>query len=381
MGIKGFLNIVEYYAPLSKIIREFKNYRGTCQSIDGSIAIYKFCIPILDTPNFWTVDNKFIGHLFACFFKSLGMLKYGIMPLWVFDGPPPVIKQSTLDRRRNVRVSAATKLGNERIDIDEINRLHKKAFILTSKHVSDIKHLLTLMGLPYVESPGEAEAQCAALNIANVSHGVVTEDWDALFFGCYRMLKEFSNKSNVIEIDNVELMRSLKMNRIQLIDLGAILGNDYCVGIGGLKPLDAYHKFKECNFDVDELLSLLEKDDDNRYYIPHDFKEQMQRSKEYYLHAPVVDPKEVNTKWKKPDYFGMYDYLVREKGFNINVIRPKIDDLEILHERYSVANKLVTMSRIKKEQREMFVVRSYDMNYEKINGFLRTMRTKGLVAG
>ena len=38
---------------------------------------------------------------------------------------------------------------------------------------------------------------------------------------------------------------SLEMSKEQLIDFASILGNDYCHGVSGIKPLDAYHKFKE----------------------------------------------------------------------------------------------------------------------------------------
>lgn len=34
---------------------------------------------------------------------------------------------------------------------------------VTKEHVSECKELLRLMGVPYIEAPCEAEAQCAAL--------------------------------------------------------------------------------------------------------------------------------------------------------------------------------------------------------------------------
>lgn len=353
MGVKGLSTIIKEFARNSIKKREFKNYRGTVQSLDAAITLYKFCIAIMNTENFKSPNGEVVGHLFACFFKSLAMLRYGIMPLWTIDGTPPSIKQSTLNERRKLKDNAILKLHNTTLNSSDKIKLEKRTFTVSMKHIDEVKYLLRLLGLPYVESPGEAEAQCAALDIANVSQGVVTEDWDAVLFGCKKMLKDFSNKSCVTEIDVPEMMRLLGMNREQLINLAAILGNDYCNGIGGLKPTDAYLKFKECSFNIDKLLLMLENENNirNKYKIPENFREQMKISREYYLHAPVVDPKEVKVIWNKPDYNKLYSYLVNDKNFKPDVIFVKIAELKMMYERYVQSNgELITLSRIKKEQ-------------------------------
>lgn len=358
MGVKGLDSVIKTFAEASIIQKEFKSYNGTIQSIDASVNLYKFCIAIMNTENYKSSTGDIIGHLFACFYKSLSMLKYGIMPLWTFDGAPPSIKQSTLNYRRKIRESAALKLNeSENMDIKEKLKLEKKKFTVTSTHIREIKYLLKLMGLPFIESPGEAEAQCTAFEIANISNGVVTEDWDVILFGCKKMLKDFSNKSYVTEIDVTKLMKSLGMNREQLIDFGAILGTDYCSGIGGLRPVDAFIKFKSCNFDVDTFIKMLSQENLHlnkyKYKIPKNFIEQLKISHDYYLHAPVIDPKEVTVTWTEPDYKELYSYLVDEKKFNADITKLKINELEAMHTKYiKNGNKLSTMSRIKKEQYE-----------------------------
>lgn len=46
----------------------------------------------------------------------------------------------------------------------------------------DAKLLIKLLGVPMIEAPCEAEAQCAALSKAGKVFGTATEDMDALTF-------------------------------------------------------------------------------------------------------------------------------------------------------------------------------------------------------
>jgi flap endonuclease-1 len=216
------------------------------------------------------------------------------------------------------------------------------------------------MGIPYVESPGEAEAQCCACNIAGMCDGVVTEDWDAILFGCKRMLKNFSNKSEVIEINSDALIKSLGMrNRSQLIDLGILLGTDYCRGITGIKPVDIYKKFKAVNFNVRKFLDNL-KQDTTKVRIPENFIEEWEIARDYYLNAPVIDPKKIidkNIKWNEPKYDKLLEYLVNEKGFEMDIIKPRINELKIMYAYYASGRGLVTLSIIR-----------YELGFPYVNG-------------
>lgn len=51
-----------------------------------------------------------------------------------------------------------------------------------------VKTLLTLMGVPVVDAPCEAEATCAALAKAELVYATATEDMDALTFATPRLV-------------------------------------------------------------------------------------------------------------------------------------------------------------------------------------------------
>jgi flap endonuclease-1 len=56
-------------------------------------------------------------------------------------------------------------------------------------HIDECKMLLKLMGMPVVEAPCEAEAQCAALAKAGKVYAAASEDMDTLTFGAPRLVR------------------------------------------------------------------------------------------------------------------------------------------------------------------------------------------------
>jgi len=354
MGVKGFNVIVKLGNCVRK--RNFKEYRNMILPLDTSHTIYKFCIAIVNTDNFKNNSGEIVGHLFACFFKTCAMLRYGIKPTWIMDGKPPDLKNNTIVERKLQKEKAHIKLRNAKSN-DEKKKLEKRVFSLNMKRIDEIKQLLTMLGIQYIIAPEEAEAQCAALNIAGVTDAVVTEDWDALLFGCKTMLKNFSNKSLVTEIDGELLLKNLNMNREQLIDLGLILGTDYCHGIIGIKPEEAYTKFRHVNYNMENFIKLLGNENKvmgfDKYKIPTNFIKNSISAKEYFLNAPVADPSKISVEWKQPDFKRLEQYLIYEKGLNKPIIMKKIEELKLMYEAYinnydkiTGKNKLVTYSKI-----------------------------------
>ena len=69
---------------------------------------------------------------------------------------------------------------------------------ITDAMIADAKKLVEMMGAPYIEAPGEAEAQCAEICRMNLAFGVASEDMDTLTFGATHLLRGFNSKKEPI---------------------------------------------------------------------------------------------------------------------------------------------------------------------------------------
>ncbi|KAL7670032.1 hypothetical protein ACOME3_004974 [Neoechinorhynchus agilis] len=81
---------------------------------------------------------------------------------------------------------------------ESIDRLKEEARVLktegasiTDEIVQDIKYLLDLFDIPIVQSPAEAEAECAYLEVLGSVDGIITDDSDAFLFGAKRVYRNF----------------------------------------------------------------------------------------------------------------------------------------------------------------------------------------------
>lgn len=332
MGAPKLYKIIHMYAVKSITYKQMQEYRKTTQAIDGLLILYQ-CY--YDNDDFYV--DKVIGgyknnHLYICLEKSCLMLKYGINPYWVFDGKPPQIKSMTIDKRRKEKEEAKMQLKD--VNITDKRKYEKMALTITKYDIKEVKYLLDILGLQYTESKTEADVDCGILSNSKIVNGVVSEDSDMLLFGCEKLLRNFFGDS-VTEIDTKVMLEELGLTLEQLIDLSAILGNDYCYGISNTNACDMYVKFKECECDMDKFLEYIKS---NKKYancvIPNNFIESWIECRKYYLSCVGQIEKYRKIYWNQPNYSLLHEYLVNIKGFDQKYVNIKMNELYIMYTYY-----------------------------------------------
>lgn len=116
----------------------------------------------------------------------------------------------------------------------------KTASLITSDIIRDCKDLLRCFGIPYIDAPGEAEAQCVILEKLGLVDGVVSDDSDTLVFGGSNIYKNFFDEKKHAEYYSVDRLYSeLGLNQQSLIHLALLLGCDYTLGVRGIGIVNA----------------------------------------------------------------------------------------------------------------------------------------------
>lgn len=235
------------------------------------------------------------------------------------------MKSGELEKRSERRKEAqesldkAVESGNQ----EDIAKFNKRVIRVTQKHNDDCKKLLRLMGLPVIEAPSEAEAQCAQLCKDGKVHAVATEDMDALTFAAPRLIRHLSSGSGeqTQEYNLEKVLKGLELeSQDEFIDLCILMGCDYCdsiKGIGGKKGLDLIKKHKTIEKIVEHL--------PNKDGIPKEWP--IDRARQLFKEPDVIKSEtitEEDLKIKDIDEEGIVEFLCKENGFDEKRVRNAI---------------------------------------------------------
>uniref|UniRef100_A0A673AFS0 Excision repair cross-complementation group 5 n=1 Tax=Sphaeramia orbicularis TaxID=375764 RepID=A0A673AFS0_9TELE len=111
----------------------------------------------------------------------------------------------------------------------------RMANTVTGQMYLESQELLRLFGVPFLMAPMEAEAQCAALDRCDHTHGTITDDSDVWLFGGRHVYKNFFSQNKYVQhYQYSDLQNQLGLDRTKLINLAYLLGSDYTEGIPGV---------------------------------------------------------------------------------------------------------------------------------------------------
>ena len=198
-----------------------------------------------------------------------------------------------------------------------MEKFSKRTLRVTKEHNEECKRLLLLLGIPILDAPCEAEAQCAELCKAGRVYAVATEDMDCLTFGTVRqarhMMAPASQKKEVQEFEVDKVIEGLSITFEQFVDLCMLCGCDYLGKIRGIGPVKALSLIKT-HGSIEAILDARKKQGQP---TEEAFENNYKAARELFK-KPVVTPAAEVPKftWVEPDEEGLVRFLVEEKGFN-----------------------------------------------------------------
>ncbi|KAI5858105.1 PIN domain-like protein [Tricharina praecox] len=321
MGIKGLFQIISDNAPNAVRNSDIKQHFGRKVAIDASMSIYQFLIAVRSEGQQLMSDSgETTSHLMGMFYRTLRMVDNGIKPLYVFDGKPPMLKSGELAKRvaRKAQAEAGFAEAKESGNAEEMEKYARRTVRVTREQNDDCKMLLKLMGIPYVEAPCEAEAQCATLAREGSVFAAASEDMDTLCFRSPILLRHLTfseqRKEPIQEIHLDKALAGLEFTYDQFIDMCILLGCDYCDTIPKIGPTTALKMIRE-HKSLEKVIENL----GEKYTVPENWPYLDARA---LFHKPsVTDPKDLDYKWEAPDIEALVKFLVVDKGFNEDRVR------------------------------------------------------------
>lgn len=306
MGIKCLLKFINDTPELIQDVDNSK-YKFKRIAIDISILIYKIVISVRNSgADYTNQKGEITSHILGLFNKTIELLNYGIIPVYVFDGKPPNIKSKTLENRKQIRRKALEKLEQAQTDEDKIKYL-KRSSSISKEQWEQCKELLDLMGIPYINAPEEADSQCAYLAKNGLVDGVLTEDMDILTFGSTKIIRNLtSHKVSTSEICLEKILSHFNFNQEEFIEFCILLGCDYCPGLSEIKPNIIYDYFSK-NKSIESTLKAMKNDNMN---VPDEIN--YQETKSYFLNPNVTEVSINNLKMNEPNYDKLLSKLDRK---------------------------------------------------------------------
>ncbi|KAI8910994.1 PIN domain-like protein [Gorgonomyces haynaldii] len=309
--------------------RDLKFYFGRKVAVDASTSLYQFLVAVRqnDGHQLSSADGETTSHLVGFFYRTISMLEVGLKPVYVFDGKPPEMKANELKKRGERRADAQKEMeaAKEAGDQENFDKFSRRTVKVTREQTAECQRLLKLMGVPYVEAPGEAEAQCAALAKAGKVFAAGSEDMDTLTFGTPFLLRHLTmRKQPIVEVDREKMMQGLGLTEEQFIDLCIMLGCDYCDSIPGVGPVRALALIKEHK----SIEGIIKNVDKKKFPVPEGWPYEQVR--ELFKNPDVAPCAEMELVWSPPDEQGLIQFLVEEKGFSIDRVKSNCEKLQKL---------------------------------------------------
>jgi 5'-3' exonuclease len=229
MGIKHLNRFFKENVFESMKFISLAELSGKKIAIDISIYLYKFASE---------------GSLVENMYLMLSIFRhYNIIPIFVFDGKPPIEKKDLLIKRRENKKEAEEEYNklkeilcnNENMDeiekqelVNNMDMLKRKFIHISKSDIENIKNLVRAYGATYYDAPGEADELCALLAIKGKVWASLSEDMDMFVYGCPRVIRYLSMLNHTAVLYDMKIIiENLGITQKELREICVLSGTDY----------------------------------------------------------------------------------------------------------------------------------------------------------
>ncbi len=321
--------------------RTWNDLRHSSVAIDAYNALHQFLSIIRQRDGTPLKDAKgrITSHLTGLFYRTANLIERDIRPVYVFDGEPHELKQDTLDIRRARKEQAKQdwQAAKQRGDLEEAKKKAQQTSTLTWDRVEEAQQLLQALGIPYIEAPGEGEAQASYMCSRGDVDYAGSQDFDCLLFGAPQLLRNLTisgrrklpGKQKWVQISPEtitlkELLEAHDITREQLVDIAILMGTDFNDGIKGIGPKTGLKLVKK-HGDIESI--------DRDITIDH-----LDDIRSIFLHPRTTD--DYHVEWQPVDEDATRAYLCGEHQFSRQRVDSTLDKFQGFAESLDQKNLL-----------------------------------------
>jgi flap endonuclease-1 len=322
-----------------KTVLTLDDLRCKSFAVDANNYLYQF-LSLIRMPDGTPLQDSHgntTSHLAGLMFRSTRLMHdYDMQLVFVFDGKPPQLKQHEIMKRREMR-QKATQEWQDALRVGDYAKAFSKAVMssrLTQPLIEDAKKLLSLLGIPFVQAPSEAEAQSAYMAMKGEVWAASSKDYDSLLFGAPSLIRYLTIsgrewlpskgisrllKPELIELN--KLLGSYGITREQLVDIAMLIGTDFNEGVKGIGPKTA--------------LSLIQKHG-NVEGLPNDIRSKLEAQNHEAVRRVYMQPEvtaDYTTKYGEMNEDGLFEFLCGQRDFSQSRVETVVQRMKTFYKR------------------------------------------------
>jgi len=322
-----------------KTVLSLDDLRGKSFAVDANNYLYQFLslIRMPDGTPLQDSHGNITSHLAGLMFRSTRLMHdYDMQLVFVFDGKPPQLKQHEIMKRREMR-QKATQEWQDALKKGDYATAFSKAVMtsrLTQPLIEDAKTLLSLLGVPFVQAPSEAEAQSAYMAMKGDVWAASSKDYDSLLFGAPNLIRYLTIsgrewlpskgisrllKPELIELN--KLLGSYGITREQLVDIAMLIGTDFNEGVKGIGPKTA--------------LTLIQKHG-NVERLPTEIRSKLEAQNHEAVRRVYMQPEvtaDYTIKYGEMNEDGLYKFLCWQRDFSKSRVETVVQRMKAFYKR------------------------------------------------